>query len=239
MVAAAVIGGAVVGGVASNMAANQSADAQNKAARAQADASEDQLAFQQRQYADWQATYGPIQDNLSSFYQGLTPDTLVASGLQDYEKQYQASQQQIERAFAQRGVTSGAQDMMRMQSELAAAEARADIRTKAPLQVATAQQGFLNQQVTNPATQGVANAYSNQANLYGQQAIAAGNQAALGYQAMGQNIQQGFNAYAQYQQNQQIQQQNLYNTVAANPGYSAYSPSTGEPVAASSGWEYY
>jgi hypothetical protein len=241
MVAAAVVGGAVVGAVATKSAADTSASASRDASTAQKAASDAQLAFQQQQYEDWQAIYGPIQENLSSFYQNLTPETVVASGLKNLETQYNAAQDQIQRTFAQRGIDSPAQDMMNQQAALGMAEARADIRTNMPLQAATAQQGFLNQQVTNPATAGISNALGNQATMYGQTASAQAANAAAGYQALGGIAQQGISQYTQYQQQQAIAQQQQWNnlamTSATNPGFAAYSPTTGAPVAASTGWE--
>lgn len=203
----AILGSAAIGAVGSALAGSQAASAQSAATRAQAAANAQQLAFQQQQYDDWQAVYGPIQENLSSFYQQLTPETLVASGLQNLQTNYANTQEQFQRTFAQRGITTGAQAMLEQQAALTNAEQKAAIRTNAPMQVATAQQGFLNQNVTNPATARVANAMQSQANFYGSQATMYGNQAATAYNQMGQAIQTGIGSYVQNQQYQQLMAQ--------------------------------
>ena len=214
----AILGAAALGVGSSLIAGNQASSSADKATNAQTAMNDAQLAFQQQQYDDWQAVYGPIQDNLSSFYQKLSPETFAASGLQQAQKQYDATQEQFQRTFAQRGITSGAQAMMEQQAALSLAQEKAQIRQQAPMQVATAQQGFLNQQVNNPATAGISNAMQNQANLFGQQATAYNAQSAQAYNAMGQNVQQGFQAYANYQQAQNLQNQAAANTMAASAG---------------------
>lgn len=223
-------GAAVIGAVSSKSAADSARKSskeatamQGKAIDAQNEAAAAQLDFQKQQYDDWEAIYGPIQNNLSSFYQNLTPETFATAGLDKFEQQYQASQQQIQRSFAQRGISSPAQDMMNQQAALGAAESKASIRAQAPMQVATAQQGFLNQNTNNPASAGIANAYgtqsniaSNQASMYGNQATAANNNQAAAYNQMGQAIQGGVQGYTAYQQQQALQQQattaNMYGT---------------------------
>lgn len=177
MVIAAVVGVGVVAGVATGAAgaagsAQQSKDARKdarKAAEKQEEAADAQLAFQKEQYDDWQNVYGPVRENLSNFYQDLTPETFTASGLAQISEQYEATQVQYERQFAQRGIDSPAQDLMQQQASLSAGKAKAELRHSAPLQLAQAEQSFLSNSVTNPAATGVSNAYGNQANLYGQE----------------------------------------------------------------------
>lgn len=225
-VAVAIGGAAIVGAWSANNAAESAANASDRATNAADAASAAQLAFQQQQYDDWQAVYGPIQDNLSSFYQKLTPETFAASGLQQAQQQYNATQEQFQRSFAQRGITTGAQAMMEQQAALSLAQEKAGIRQQAPMQVATAQQGFLNQQVNNPATTGISNALQNQTNLFGQQAATYNQQATQAYNVMGQNIQQGFQAYGQYQQNQALQNQAIQAQTASMYGTTAGSAQT-------------
>jgi len=219
--ATAIIGSAVVGaGVGiysakkSSSAAARASDQQSVANARQAKSVDLQLQFQQQQYADWQAVYGPIQDNLSNFYQNLTPDALVASGLKNYEIQHQNVLQNLERSFSQRGIESPAQALLLQEDALRAAEAKATLRTDAPFKVAQGQQGFLDHNVQNPAAGGVTNAYGSQAQLfagqrafYGSQVAQANNLALTGYQAAGQAIQGGVSGYLQYQQYQSLQGQ--------------------------------
>lgn len=207
-VAVAIGGSAIIGAGASAYAGSQASKASNRASGLQSQAQAAQLAFQQQQYADWKAVYGPIQDNLSSFYQNLSPESLIASGLKNYEQQHIAVQDQLQRTFAQRGVDSQAQQFLGQQDALRTAEAKATIRTDAPFKLAAGQQNFLSGNVTNPTASGVANAYSNQANLYGQQAQQYNTNAVAGYQAAGQAVQGGVQGYLQYQQYQGLKQQN-------------------------------
>ncbi len=74
---------AVVGSVAvSGYSAYKSSKAAGKAADAQADASAAQLDFAREQYDDWKELYGPIEKNLATYYQGVTPETYAAVGLE-------------------------------------------------------------------------------------------------------------------------------------------------------------
>jgi len=229
MVAAAIIGSAVVGAGASIYAGNKSASAAKQASGQQAAAADSNLAFQQAQYADWQAVYGPVQDNLSNFYQNLSGDTLVASGLKNYEQQYAAAEQNLQRSFTQRGIDSPAQGLLTQQAALGTAEYKATLRNDAPLKVAQLKQGFLDHNVQNPAAAGVSQQLSAQANLYGNQAAQYNNQATAGYQAAGQAIQGGVSGYTQYQQYQQYQQQYQQPTQGYQPTQS-YQPTYAAPI---------
>lgn len=80
MVAAAVVGSAVVGGVTSTVAGNKAAKAQRKAADQQAQTAADQIAEERRQYDLTRADYAPYReagykalDTLSSMY-GANPN---------------------------------------------------------------------------------------------------------------------------------------------------------------------
>lgn len=158
-------------------AADRAATLQAEAAERQAEIAQEQLDFQKQQYEDWESVYGPVRENLSDFYQDLTPETYTASGLSQIDQQYEATLLEFDRQFAQRGIDSPAQDALQLQVGLNAAGQKAAIRQRAPLTVASAQQGFLASNVSNPAATGVASSYQNQANVYGQQAGVYGQQA--------------------------------------------------------------
>lgn len=191
MVVAAVVAGTVVSaGVAgasaassakaarANMtAAERAANLQAEAAERQAEIAQENLDFQKQQYEDWESVYGPVRENLSDFYQDLTPDIYIASGLAQIDQQYEATLLEFDRQFAQRGIDSPAQDSLQLQVGLNAATQKAVVRQRAPLTVADVQQGFLSNNVSNPNTQGISNAFQNQANVYGEQAGVYGNQA--------------------------------------------------------------
>lgn len=221
-IATAIAGTAVLGAVTSAKAA-KSASASSAAqtavasetAAAQNEASMAQLEFQKQQYADWENIFGPIQNNLSSYYQNLHPDTFASLGIQNIEKQYATSRQNLDVALAKRGIeNSGATVAGLTQLESARMLGKAEAQTNAPMQVAQLQQGFL---ATGLGTQsnlqsGISNAYSNQMNVLGQQSSNALNQAgnyaqqaAAGYAGIGSSIGAGINTYMTYgaYQNQQ------------------------------------
>lgn len=182
-VAVAVGVGSAVAGIYGSKKAAKSADRN-------ADSS---LGFQMQQYNDWKKVYGPIEENLSKFYQDMDPETFAASGLKQFEEQYQYNMQQLDRSFAQQGIEGGAKASLEQQASLSAAETRASIRQQAPLQMAQAQQSFLTGNVVNPMAAGITQTYENRAQMYG-------NQAAMGYQAASQALTGAASAYAQKQQ---------------------------------------
>lgn len=178
-----VAGAMVVSTVASVVMGNKSASAAARAGDQQTVAAANNLAFQQQQYNDWQAVYGPVQKQLSSFYQNLSGDSLIASGLKQYDQQFQQNQQNIQRSFAQRGIDSAAQTQITAQGGIARAEFGANLRNSAPMVAAQAKQSFVTSNVTNPNGTNVGNAMNNQANLFGQQ-----QQRALGQQTQANTV---------------------------------------------------
>lgn len=226
----AIVGAAAIGGVINYAASENAKSAQKQATKAmekssdaQAAIAQEQLAFSKEQYDDWQRVYGPIQDRLSSFYQNLDPQSFAAQSVKQLQQQYSQVSEQMERSWAQRGIDSPAQEAMQQQAALGMARGAAEIRANAPLQLATAQQGFLNQQVSNPATASIANASANLGNVFGNQAAMAqgqanayGQQYGQAMQGVGQAITGGVAGYFQNQayQNQmnQLQTASTYGT---------------------------
>ena len=233
VVAAAIVGSAAVGAIASTSAAKSasksaaaatsSADA---AAKLQYEASSEQLAFSKQQYDDWQNIYGPIQDNLSSYYKNLSSDTVASLGIQNIEKEYNRSSQLLEQTLAKRGITnSGATTQGITQLESARMLGRAEVQANAPMVAAQQQQGFLSigLGVQQQATAGINSAYGNQISLLGQQAANSisqannySNQAAAGYAGIGSSVGQGINTYMTY--NAYQSQNNLNNALANKIG---------------------
>lgn len=229
----AIIGSAVLGAAASatsaksasksSSAATASADA---AARLQYEASSEQLAFSKQQYDDWQNIFGPIQDNLSSYYKNLSSDSVASLGIQNIEKEYARSSQLLDQSLAKRGITnSGATTQGMTQLESARMLGRAEVQANAPMVAAQQQQGFLSIGLgaQQQATAGINSAYGNQINLLGQQAANSisqannySNQAAAGYAGIGSSIGQGINTYMTY--NAYQSQNNLNNAMASKIG---------------------
>lgn len=230
VVAAAVVGSAALGAYTSSKSAKASSKAANAttasadaAAQLQYDASSEQLAFSKQQYDDWQSIYGPIQDNLSSYYKNLSSDTVASLGIQNIEKEYNRSSQLLEQTLAKRGITnSGATTQGVTQLESARMLGRAEVQANAPMVAAQQKQGFLSIGLgaQQQAISGINNAYGNQVSVLGQQAgnnLAQAqnytNQAAAGYAGIGSSIGQGINTYMTYNS---LQNQNALNTALTN-----------------------
>lgn len=215
MSGAAIIGSAAIGAGASYMAgskasksASKATDASAYAAELQYETSMEQLEFAKQQYADWEGIFGPIQQNLSQYYQHLSPDTYSALGIQNIEKQYAQSRQNLDQELAKRGITnSGATVAGLTQLEQARMLGNAEVRTNAPQMVASAKQGFLNAGlgVQSNVQSGISNAYSNQMSILGQQSSNSlqqsnlyATQAAQGYAGIGSSVGAGINSYMMY-----------------------------------------
>lgn len=144
----------------------------------------DAILFQmQGEFTRWNQIYGPIQDNLSQFYQTLTPEAMIVTGLDTTQKAFQATLKTIQRSFAQRGLDTGAEALLNQQAALATAAERAKLRYEAPFKVAEAQQGFLTatSSIQNPWAQEVLNATGNRQALAlqsAQQGVLAANRIA-------------------------------------------------------------
>lgn len=211
----AILGAAAIGAVGSAYAGNQQSKAANRATRAGSAAEANRLAFDQEQYDDWEKVYGPIQERLSSFYSSLDPTTFAAQGVQQLQQAHGAQMEQMQRSFAQRGIESPAQEAMQQQAGLDLARGSAAVRQQAPMMLANAQQGFLNQNASNPAAQAISSGYGAQASRQFGAAQQAQGMAAQGYQAAGQSISSGVGAYFQHQayQNQMQQLQTANTTI--------------------------
>ena len=102
------------------------------------------LEFNKAQYNDWKAVYGDLQENLSEYYKNLTPEKITALGLQNQQREFQATTKAVRQSFAQRGLSeSGIETAILVNSAFQNAEARATIRTNAEQQVAEQKIGFL------------------------------------------------------------------------------------------------
>lgn len=118
--------------------------AADKAVAAASSAQDSATDFARQQYEDWQAIYGPIQQNLSSYYSNLTPAYYEATGFEAYQKEWQAAEDETEMDLAQHGLgSSGIASLLKSQANLNKATSRAKIRRDAPAKVAAQQQNFL------------------------------------------------------------------------------------------------
>ncbi len=191
-------------------------DAQNQIAR-------ERLTWEKGQYeeqkARWMDVYGDIEEDLSAFYEGLSEEDMVATGLNEQRVAYKQTQQRLQRSVAQRNIDSPATEMMEQSLALSEAEGRAQTRFQAPLALAGAKQGFLaGGKGGMPSTAGVSNAYGasqagygGQANMYSKQYAQSQKNVAAGYAATGKAMGTGAYLYGRYggQQPDSTQQSNL------------------------------
>lgn len=135
---AVAVGGATL--IGAGMAAN-SADAASKRAAAM---SKEQLTFEKEKYQNWKDTYGSLEDNLSEYYNSLTPDFYAAQGLEAFQKEQDTALMQIKTSLAQRGIEdSGLALTMERAADQEAAVNRATIRAQAPGLAAAEKRQFL------------------------------------------------------------------------------------------------
>ena len=215
MSGAAIIGAAAIGAGTSYMSAKSSSKSADKAyasadaaSQLQYETSIEQLNFQKEQYADWENIFGPIQDNLSSYYKNLSADSVASLGIQNIEQSYVQSRQNLDTQLAKRGITnSGATAAGLTSLENTRMLGKAEVRSTAEQTVAQQQLGFLSAGLglQSGLQQGVSNAYSNQANILGQQSTADtnsannySNQAAQAYSGIGSSVGTGISSYMQY-----------------------------------------
>ena len=211
----AIVGSAALGAAtsySSSKSASKSADkayaSADAASQLQYETSMEQLNFQKEQYTDWENIFGPIQDNLSSYYKNLSADSVASLGIQNIEQSYIQSRQNLDTQLAKRGITnSGATAAGLTQLESSRMLGKAEVRTNAPQQVANQQLGFLSAGLgLQPSLQqGISGAMTNQMNMFGQQATNQqgmanqySNQAAQAYSGIGSSIGQGVNSYMTY-----------------------------------------
>lgn len=201
VVAAAIVGSAVVGGVSSYTSSKNAASASNAATAASSQASAEQLEFAKQQYEDWKTVYGDIQENLSTYYNSLTPEKYIAEGKQSLNDSYAKASTQVEQSLAQRGLTgSGIQAQSITDLASNKANSAAALQATAERQVAQDKMSFLSLGTNqyNNSTNQVMNSYSNTANLAAQQASMYTTQANQASQAIGQSLSGGINAYLTY-----------------------------------------
>lgn len=145
---------AAVSAGASVFGASKASSAAKSASKSQAAAEAAALEFQQQRYQDWQDTFGPIQDNLSLYYQNINPDYYEATGLANFQKERQQQLADLNASLAQRGLTgSGLAAAIKRENAIDTAEQRAQIRTNAAQQAIADQSNFLQIGMgSNPAS---------------------------------------------------------------------------------------
>jgi len=128
--------GSIIGGIgmlATGILGHNESSKDRKESSRQSDRSyaltKDELDFQKAQYNDWKSIYGPLQEDLGTYFKNLTGDNLSAQHLQAIQEESQKSQQQIDTALSQRGLTgSGLEAKAFMQNNFGTAMEKAKAR---------------------------------------------------------------------------------------------------------------
>lgn len=208
-IAGATVGVGVGGMIMADKASGDAATAQSDATATTARLEEEKLDFAYEQYDEqlarydeWQAIYGPIEENLGEFYNQLTPETYTAAGLEYNQEAFQKTKTQTFETLAQRGLDSSGITAA-IDSKLGVEKAKMDATTRrdAPFRVAQEKTGFLSQGKGGPtyAPQGTVgnvmasnqmpNALQNEAN------IASANASSL-WGSAGNMLSTGVNYFA-------------------------------------------
>lgn len=95
-----IVAGATIGLIGTAMAS----DAQGDATDAAVGMSKDQLAFDKQRYNDWKDIYGPLQEDIGSFYKNLTGQELSGKMIEEIQKSSQEADERITQNLAQRGM---------------------------------------------------------------------------------------------------------------------------------------
>jgi len=141
--------GAIVGAgisVAGSLFGKKKTDkAASDAGKYQAEVDKARLDFDKQRYQDWEATYGPLEDNLAEYYKTLSPTLRTVQGLAAYEKERDFNMTSLRENLAQRGLaTSGITAQVETYDAVESAKERAKIRADAPMETAKEKASFLS-----------------------------------------------------------------------------------------------
>lgn len=183
------IGGSIMSSRASSKASQRAADAQNA-----------QLSFDMERYDDWQNIFGGVQENLSSYYNSISPDYYVAAGLEAFEKEREAQMGKLNETLAQRGLSnSGLAATVATENAISSAEARASIRREAPRQAREDQSRFLQigmgQNPGSSISSTLGNIATNAQTQANQASQAAGQAMSSAISTTGKAVVQGYEAW--------------------------------------------
>ena len=144
--------------------AGKKADKYNKQAM---QLNQQQIDFAKQQYEDWKNIYGGIEQNLSNYYDNLSPQLIETQTLQSLQQSYQQQRNEMNQYFAQMGIESGVQADLMQELGMQKIRDEATAKVTAPMKAAEAKQSFLNIGLNQKgsAINGIQNAIGNRANL--------------------------------------------------------------------------
>jgi len=231
--AAATVVSAGIGAYTSSKASKSASASADKATAAQLegnqqayDAAMAELDFAKEKQADWDKVFGPVQDNLSTYFSTLSPDKYEAAGVQKINEEFAKSEQNITRALAQRGITNSGTTAAALTSlQQTAATDRAVVRAtaedktsaekKAFLQLGLGQAAGINQ-LTTAGNAALGAAGTNLATQSGAQASAYNTLSQQAGQGVGTAIGTGISSLGKIA--------GAYYTANTNPPYNTNDP---------------
>lgn len=151
-----------------------------------------------QELADFENNFGEIERTLSTYYNDLTADKAITSGMQDLAKSYSTAKSELNAELAQRGLsTSGAAAAAYSNLASQQAQAEAAVRKNAQEEVMAAKQNWYSTGLAqkSQALQGLSSAYNsavstglNLANSYGSAASSYGKAASNSLASLGSSI---------------------------------------------------
>jgi len=131
-------------GITDNKGAKASRAEAERQARRSEKLTDAEIAFQREQYTEWKDIYGPLQEDLGTYYKNLTGDNLAAKHIESIQQESQAVQLQIDEELAQRGLAgSGLEAETLRRNIFQTGLAKANIRASAEELAAEKKKGFL------------------------------------------------------------------------------------------------
>jgi hypothetical protein len=109
-------------------------------------AAEEYYVYQLQREKEWEATYGPIEDNMVNYYTHLSASKYIAEGNQHIEEQFKIAQDRLNADLTARGldIKGGVSTSILRDNLNAVAQAKAENYAKAEKWVADQQANFYN-----------------------------------------------------------------------------------------------
>lgn len=159
---------------------------------------EENKAMWAAELSNFESMFGDIERTLSTYYNDMTADKAITSGMQELAKSYSAAKADLNAELAQRGLsTSGAAAASATNLASSKALAEANLRKNAQSDVMAAKQSWYNTGLAqkNAALQGYSGALARSANTgmslagnFGAAANAYGNAASNAMSSLGSSI---------------------------------------------------
>lgn len=139
---------AVAGVGATVYSASQSgkaADKQAAAANSSVEVQREQLQFDMDRYNEWKGIYGPLQEDLGTYYKNLTGKSISKQEVEQLQLASQKANKKLEETMAQRGMSNSGLEMQLLGSNTYNTEiAKATVTANADQKAADLKQNFLS-----------------------------------------------------------------------------------------------